>query len=136
MCSAQNILNKIRIGKHSVFAPFASQLIESIYKHCLKCKMKRLKHARNPIGMVSTGQTRARDLFLHTGLDACGPFLATTINRRAPKNIIKGAKGIEKYEYTKIFAYVFNCQSSGLVHIGGSSKFIIKFIDFSSVFTN
>ena len=117
LCSAQTILNRMRIGKPSIFCPFASQMLESIYQRCLKCKMSRLKNARNPLGMVSVGQTQRRDIFRFVGLDAAGPFKCSTIDKRAPSNLKKNKKNPPKFEYVKCWAYLVNCRSTGLVSI-------------------
>ena len=76
----------------------------------------RLKNARNPLGMVPTGRTRVRDIFLNVALDAAGPFSATALVKRDPAGSKEGKVKNER-QVVKLYAYVFTCLGTGITHI-------------------
>ena len=104
LCSPLNITSKLRSGKPSLYAPFATKLLQSIEAHCVFCRMKKLITARPVQGMVSEGQTAARTVFKFVVLDGAGPWYA-----------VRGVGA--KEEKHKIWCYIWSCLSTGLVHI-------------------
>ena len=104
LCSALSITSKLRAGTPSLYAPFATKLLQSIESHCVFCRMKKMLTARPVQGMVAVGQSATRTIFKHVVLDGAGPWYA-----------VRGEGA--KEEKHKIWSYIWTCMSTGLVHI-------------------